>query len=161
MILKISTEDSNKVKEMLNDAGIVSEICTSSFDSFVSDEIKACEDVYSDTFGKMTVSVIAREVEDILNEEEIDLVSKVYYEKVQEYAGILDARPIGIHTISNNLSVQLKELNDDEFVCVVDKDVYKGETIINEEDLECVSIGELVIPLAEFIRVQPEPKMDI
>lgn len=126
----------------------------SAFDCFLNSELKECRDVYQDTFGEYTLKQIEEEVESELMNEEIDMVTSYYFEKVQEYAEMLDSPTIGSYVISNNIVVNLKSILDDEVICTYGNDVYKSEIAIDEEGNFCAKIDELLIPLQDFVRVQ-------
>lgn len=66
---------------------------------------------------------------------------------------ILDSPTIGSYVISNNIVVNLKGILDDEVTCTYGKDVYKSEIVLDEEDNCCAKIGELLIPLKDFILI--------
>lgn len=67
---------------------------------------------------------------------------------------ILNSKTIGVYVISNNIAIHLKDILDDEVICTYGNDVYRSEIVIDEADDDCAKIGEMLIPLKEFMRVQ-------
>jgi hypothetical protein len=155
MIFEIKDEYTIKlVKEHLEFHNIDHKEFNTPFDCFLDSELKLCEETYDSMFGEDTMKKINEEVKGHMETEEVDLVSVVYYNKVQEYARIFDSPTIAVCTISNAISVELKEMDCGNATLVYGKDVYYCE-VLNDEDGEIyVQIGELKCYMNEFVRVQ-------
>lgn len=156
MIFKINNQDKSKVARLLNENGIEFKSHASEFDAFVAHEINECERVYDGSFGKYTNDIIAKEVEDIMANEEIGFISDVYNDKVTKYARILDQETIATATISNTINLQLKEVKygwNESFIVVCDKDVYECPVKFSEQDNKyTIKVGELKINTDDFIK---------
>lgn len=157
MLVKINNNiDKDKVLDILRDNGIdVENVFPNEFEAYMYDELNTIEDYYKGIIGDTTLKRVREEIEVDLYELDAEETLKKYAKMLDETCDLLDKDPIGVHTITNNLSVELKEFSllNDTVVLKVSNDLFVCDVVVDSEGENVVLFDELEIPLNEFIRV--------
>ena len=162
MIIEIKDENISveSLKEVLVKSGINAEIKESAELACISEILDDLNKSYSEVFGDDTIKLISNEVLETVGDGIDGMISlnisKLYEEKVNEYARKFDEPTIAVATISNNISVHMKSLYygiEDIAVVTFGKDIYECSVKLDKNGREYITIGEMDVYMEEFLRV--------
>lgn len=156
MLIKIDDKNKEALLELCKSNNIEIEgIYNTSKEAFSSDEFDSVESCYRGIIGDDTINTVRKEVNDLVDYTVANSFYEMYESKLDKICDKLDAKPIAVYTVSNNLGVSLIEIDEMEGIATikVGNDIIDCNFSFNDEGEEVIKYGEFEMPISEFIRV--------
>lgn len=154
MIIKIHDEqDIDVVTNVLKSLKVNFTLEDDSFLSYVKDEMTFYSQcIYNDIIGPNTLEKIEEEVLSDIEQREITIVGDFYHKVAEKYTKYYDMDTIGTYVISNNTSIQFKEIDGDYAICIDPlKELHKVEVQFDDNGDPFVKIYNIQIYLKEVV----------
>lgn len=155
MLVEISNVDKELLLKLCTENNLkIGGIYDSCYDAYVADEFNRCEECYRGIVGDDTIARVRKEAEEELESIDLESIVPIFETRLDDMCVKLDCKPLAVYAVSNNMGIALIDLNGNESIATirVGNELYDC-TLVDDTEDTVIIIGELEIPLSEFVRV--------